>query len=98
MECVFLGKPIVVFGSHEFSRLPGVYQYKKDQSLQDLREYILNRNYYSAKHSEKLNILSHVYNNSHDAILWDPVNQPEHNSNKNYKRLSNAIEETINKL
>ena len=98
MECVFLEKPVVVFGSHEFSKLPGVYKFSKDQNLQDLRNYILFGPYLRAKHCQKLSVLSDIYNNSYDAVLWDPINQPEYNSMVNYVRLSRAIEETVDSL
>ena len=95
MECVFLEKPVVVFGSHEFSKLPGVYDFSKNKNIQDLKKHIIYGPYRYADHSQKLNILADVYNNSYDAVLWDPINQPEYNSKLNYVRLSKAIKEAV---
>ena len=95
MECVFLGKPVVVFGSHQFSKLPGVYGFSHNQKLCDLKNHVLYGPYLHADHSQKLSVLVDVFNNSYDAVLWDPINQPEYNSRSNYVRLSNAIREVV---
>lgn len=95
MECVFLEKPVVVFGSHQFSKLPGVYGFSHNQMLSDLKNHVLYGPYPLADHNEKLSVLVDVFNNSYDAVLWDPVNQPEYNSLSNYMRLSNAIREVV---
>jgi len=96
IEAIMAGKPVGVLGEHEYARLPGVTALAAPSEITRLIN--ASGKARAATPSMAENILKEWYAQSYDAVLYDPLNQPEWATRDNLDNLAKAFRHILSLL